>query len=92
MSVFLSRCRPDCITVFGREPKAGEALCRFSGSYPLPAMRELWQLQQKAFDESFDNPRLNRRPAHVPPRWIGDLGKSLSCKSSFSIVSRGRII
>ena len=74
---FVGLCRPDCITVFGREPQSGEALCKFSGTYPIPAMQKLLELQLPALTALKTTPQSVQRPARKPPRWIGDLGRSL---------------
>jgi len=38
LSEFCARCRPSAIEVFGREPKAGEAVASSSATYPLRLM------------------------------------------------------
>ena len=79
--VFRSLCRPSCSAVFGREPAIGEPLCRFSGSYPLGAMRALVELQKPAIAALKTPSPDSRRPPHVPARWIGDLGCCLPWKT-----------
>ena len=78
---FISACRPSCETVFGRVPQVGESLCAFSGSYPLPAMQHLLELQLPALHRLKEPFKGDRRHAHVPPRWIGDLGCCLHWKT-----------
>ena len=74
---FAELCRPDCATVFERIPRACEPLCKFPGAYPLPAMRRLLELQLPAIAALKSPDNSLQRPAHKPPRWIGDLGRSL---------------
>ena len=38
---FKSRCRPSCISVYGKEPRPGQAVSEFSGAYPFRLMREM---------------------------------------------------
>ena len=33
---FDKRCQPDCFSVYGKNPRPGEALSAFSAAYPLP--------------------------------------------------------
>ena len=69
------------MTVFGRNPQIGEALSEFSGSCPLGVMQRLIELQLPALRTVGNDDRAVRRPAHVPPRWIGDLGRCLTWKT-----------
>ncbi|CAE7245675.1 SUF4 [Symbiodinium sp. CCMP2456] len=78
---FVSLCRPDCMTVFGRNPQIGEALSEFSGSCPLIVMQRLIELQLPAMQTLGNDDREVRRPAYVPPRWIGDLGRCMAWKT-----------
>ena len=38
LALFEARCRPSSLVVYGRSPRPGEPLARFSGSYPIPLM------------------------------------------------------
>ena len=38
LASFEARCRPSSLVVYGRSPRPGEPLARFSGSYPIPLM------------------------------------------------------
>ena len=55
--------------VFGRDPKPGEASCKFSGTYPLPAVKHLLELQIPAIND------LKTRAV-----FIADLGHCLDWK------------
>ena len=41
LPVFDSMCRPNAVAVFGRNPKVGEAVASFSGSYPKRLMARM---------------------------------------------------
>ena len=41
LAEFTKRCVPDPVTVFGRNPKPGEPVARFSGVYPLLMVRKM---------------------------------------------------
>ena len=71
---FCKLCRPDAIAVFGREPKAGEAVAAFSGSYPRPAMLAVAKVNMES----------TSRPSHVPPFWLKELCHSLHWTPCFS--------
>ena len=38
---FKSRCRPSCVSVYGKEPELGQAVSSYSGAYPLRLMQEM---------------------------------------------------
>ena len=78
---FCAHCKPDCVTVFGRIPKAGEAVCKMSGICPIPALRHLCRLLAPCIEDlKRPKPSTTRRPAHKPPRWIADLSLTLQWK------------
>ena len=78
---FRELCRPSSLEVFGRDPKLGEAVRKFSGFCPLPAIRRLLELQIPAINDLKKPPLSSSRPAHQPPRWIADLGHCLHWKT-----------
>ena len=41
IKAFNARCDPDCITVYGRDPKPGERVSSFSGAYPKTLMAKM---------------------------------------------------
>ena len=81
LEVFKQLCRPSCESVFGRVPEIGESLCRLSGSYPLPAMQRLLELQLPAIQRILKGESGLTRKSHEPPRWVGDLGTCLQWKT-----------
>ena len=50
LAEFRSRCRPSVTAVFGREPRAGEAVAAFSASYPLPLCHRMASGSRQAKD------------------------------------------
>lgn len=78
---FRRLCRPSSLEVFGRDPKPGEALCKFSGMCPLPAAKHLLDLQLPAINDLKARTVTLSRPAHQPPRWVADLGHCLDWKT-----------
>ena len=75
---FKSRCKPNCLRVFGHEPKLGQAVRLFSEAYPVPFLEQLADCMHPHILELKSTVCDSQRPAHVPPRWIGDLGSCLS--------------
>ena len=45
VKTFGEACRPDAFEVFGREPRVGEPLCRYSRSYPISLCKQILELQ-----------------------------------------------
>ena len=83
LKTFKTLCRPSCKEVFGREPVEGEPLCKLSGTYPLPAMLRLLELQLPAIQRMSGDQSSFSRTSHEPPRWVGDLGNCLEWKTLF---------
>ena len=78
---FSQTCRPTCATVFGSTPAVGETSSRFARATPLPLLSRIVDCVAACIQElRRAGPEL-KRPAHVPPRWIGDLGAALSWKT-----------
>ena len=78
---FSQTCRPTCDTVFGSTPAVGETSSRFARAAPLPLLSRIVDCVAACIQElRRAGPEL-KRPAHVPPRWIGDLGATLSWKT-----------
>ena len=75
---FKLRCKPDCVSVFGREPKLGEAVPAFSATYPVPFCDRFVECMSPHIVELKRGVADFKRPAHSPPRWVGDLGSCLS--------------
>ena len=75
---FKLRCKPDCVSVFGREPKLGEAVPAFSATYPVPFYDRFVECMSPHIVELKRGVADFKRPAHSPPRWVGDLGSCLS--------------
>ena len=63
--------------VFGREPRLGEPVSRFSGSYPRPAMTVVANGNLAALRLWLDHVAPAVRPAYRPPRWSRELAESL---------------
>ena len=78
--MFEELCRPSCEAVFGIRPSPGDALCRFSGCYPLPLCRKILELQTPAIKSIRSRDVSTSRAPHQPPRWVGDLGQCLKWK------------
>ncbi|CAE8602155.1 unnamed protein product, partial [Polarella glacialis] len=75
LDLFCQRCDPSPLEVYGRTPARGESLARFSGSYPLAAMRKIAAISEAALAGlTVDD---DRRPAFVPPKWIVELAAGL---------------
>ena len=78
---FAQACRPNVVAVFGRAPRVGEPLCRFSGTYPVPLCRRIFEMQLPYIQKLNQDDSSHIRPAHQPPRWVADLGCCLSWKT-----------
>ena len=74
-------CRPSSKSVFGREPRCGEHVARFSAGYPIPLcdyVANLNRRQLRMINQSVDKPV--ERAFSTPAVWIGQLGRSLAWK------------
>ncbi|CAE8691311.1 unnamed protein product, partial [Polarella glacialis] len=82
LDLFCQRCDPSPLEVYGRAPARGESLARFSGSYPLAAMRKIAAISEAALAGlTVDD---DRRPAFVPPKWIVELAAGLDYRVDFA--------
>ena len=77
---FVQSCRPTCDAVFGRRPAVGEASSHFARATPLPFLSRFADCIAVYIRELRHAESEPKRPAHVPPRWIGDLGAALPWK------------
>lgn len=72
--------RPSAKSVFGRDPRKGEHVAKFSSGYPIPLCDYVANLNRRqiklspAADETLD------RPLSKPPHWVAQLGRSLPWK------------
>ena len=76
---FKQRCRPHVEAVFGRAPKLGQHVAKFSVAYPIPLCEFYAEQLVDIFEAALDSgpPENLTLPLGTPPRWIGQLGKSL---------------
>lgn len=81
LAQFNKLCRPSAKSVFGREPRRGEHVARFSGGYPIPLCDYVANLNRKQIvSENLCRDPPIERPSSTPPTWIGQLGRSLAWK------------
>eukprot|EP00438_Fugacium_kawagutii_P000101 Skav218715 [mRNA] locus=scaffold1346:664540:668773:+ [translate_table: standard] len=78
---FCKMCRPSVEAVFGAAPQLGQAVAKFSAAYPLPLCKRIAQYNAIHFNELDDavEPSIER-PSSSPPRWVSELGRSLTWK------------
>ena len=88
IKVFKSRCRPDACSVYGREPKPGEAVSAFSAAYPLALCSAMakgaWLFKQDLEGLSVDGAQGSPlRPWHQDPDWVKELALTLPFRELF---------
>jgi len=85
---FLNRCAAlhpgGALNVFGREPRLGEPVSRFSGSYPRPAMMIVAKGNLASLSAWSDCAAPALRPTYRPPRWSRELAEALPFKPCVS--------
>ena len=77
IQLFMSLCRPDAVSVFGRTPEVGEFVRAYSHPCPLPALQQVLHIQAPKIRALRTAGDMSHRPAHQPARWVGDLGTCL---------------
>ena len=93
--LFNSRCNPSSLTVYGREPRVGEAVSKYSASYPIglckamaagakgwlrsPSMTKPWS----AVDQRVEDCDRVTRDWFEDPAWVEDICESLSFRELF---------
>ena len=75
---FAQMCRPDPVSVFGRLPLQGEHVAKFSGGYPLALCRKIAALNFQIFSKQDDDFGLALAPSSSSPRWVSEIGRSLT--------------
>ena len=84
---FDRRCNPDCLTVYGRMPRVGEAVSSFSASYPTALCQAMANGSAASLSgrwSSSDNTgRAPVRPWHEDPDWVHDLCEGLEYRELF---------
>ena len=95
INLFRTRCNPDILQVYGREPKIGEPVSSFSTSYPLPLCRKMaagsvaahavFKNSDEAAQSTKGLPEVSEvlRPWHEDPEWIEDICESVSFRELF---------
>lgn len=95
--MFDSRCKPNALTVYGRQPTPGEAVSKFSASYPRPLCKVMAAGSQTAHARGLrpvvgPEPSAqcspadgveHMRPWHEDPEWVEDICESLEFKEVF---------
>lgn len=79
--VFNQRCKPDAQTVYGRIPRAGEAVSSYSASYPLPLCQAMAAGSKAAFDAGVSNTCHGASAPSRPP--AADLDDDLPVRKWF---------
>eukprot|EP00438_Fugacium_kawagutii_P022150 Skav235748 [mRNA] locus=scaffold803:24495:31367:+ [translate_table: standard] len=90
LEIFKRRCRPDVVSVYGREPKVGEAVSAFSAGYPLSLCRAMAAGARKFLHETGlargsptgEADRILRK-WHDDPDWLRELCDSLQFRELF---------
>ena len=66
VKTFREACRPDAFEVFGREPRVGEPLCRYSRPYPISLCKQILELQLPFIQLLHRKDDDDSRPASTP--------------------------
>lgn len=92
---FKQLCRPDVVSVFGKAPRLGQHVASFSAAYPIPLCDHIAENLVDILHEASNigPPETLTLPLGTPPRWMGQLGKSLNWRKllQFEFKSRNHI-
>ena len=83
LAIFMSRCRPCAEVVYGRSPRIGEALARFSGTYPRPAMERMGGINARAVERLSEADVNVVKPSYSAAKWVCELAASSSWEKTF---------
>lgn len=96
LDLFRSRCKPNIVEVYGREPRVGEPVSSFSASYPLPLCRIMAAGSAVAHKVSGEGEAVQMppsapvdggtdglRPWREDPEWIEDICETVTFRELF---------